>query len=205
VHRTVQCAPDSVRCLGWRAANWLLSKKVGGAAAIIYWAVRCGNRAHYNDRPRDHRATRGLHQLSPGRTGLSGVSPDCPVCHGCRSYDCSLSDGAPDCSVRPQTEGNNGLPNGAPTAPSCLRVIKGTPRRMEQYIKHPLNILRHRDFVYTHLVHRDRNSSTFLSCNSVVLFRVLVLVLRACCCCNSRSCVCCYSPPYSCVYLRSLV
>jgi hypothetical protein len=40
---------------------------------------------------------------------------------------------------------------------------------MEQYTKHLLNILRHRDFTFTHLVYRDRDSSTFLSCNSVVL------------------------------------
>jgi hypothetical protein len=48
---------------------------------------------------------------------------------------------------------------------------------MEQYIKHPLNILRRRDFAYTHLVHRVRDLSTFLSCNSAVLFRVLVSYL----------------------------
>jgi hypothetical protein len=82
---------------------------------------------------------------------------------------CSLSSGAPDCLVRPWIEGNNGLPNRAPTAPSCLGAIKGTPRRMEQYTKHPLNILRCRDFEFTHLVHCDRESSTSLSCNSVVL------------------------------------
>jgi hypothetical protein len=86
-----------------------------------------------------------------------------------------------------------GLPDGSPTAPSSLGAIKGTPRRMEQYTKHPLNILQRRDFANMHLVHRDRDSSTSLSCNSDVLFRVLVLVLCACCCCNSHSCVCCYS------------
>jgi hypothetical protein len=66
-------------------------------------------------------------------------------------------------------EGYYGLPNGAPTAPSCLRAIKGTPRRMEQYTKHLLNILSRRDFTFTHLVRCDRDSSTFLSCNFVVL------------------------------------
>jgi hypothetical protein len=113
---------------------------------------------------------------------------------------CSLSGGAPDCPVHPRTKGNQGLPNGAPTAPSSLGAIKGTPRRMEQYTKHPLNILQRQDFANTHLVHRDRNSSTSLSCNSVVLFLVLVLVLCACCCCNSRSCVCCYSPLLLCSF-----
>jgi hypothetical protein len=88
------------------------------------------------------------------------------------------------CPVRPRTEGNYGLPNGAPTAPSCLRAIKGTTRRMEQYTKHLLNILRRRDFAFTHLIHCDRDSSTFLSCNSDVLLScarsclVCVLVLQ---------------------------
>jgi hypothetical protein len=56
-----------------RSANWLLSGKVGRVAAIIHQTVRCGSRAHSNGRPRDQRTTRGLHQRSPGRTGLSGV------------------------------------------------------------------------------------------------------------------------------------
>jgi hypothetical protein len=111
---------------------------------------------------------------------------------------------APNSPVYPRTEGNQSLTNGAPTVPSSLGAIKGTPRRMEQHTEHPLNILQHRDFANTHLVHCDIDSSTSLSCNSVVLFRVLVIVLCACCCYNSRSCVCFYSP-YSCVHLRSFV
>jgi hypothetical protein len=39
---------------------------------------------------------------------------------------------APDCPVHPTTEGKNGLPDLLSTAPSCLRAIKGTPRRMEE-------------------------------------------------------------------------
>jgi hypothetical protein len=95
-----------------------------------------------------------------------------------------LSGGAPDCPVRPRTEGNYCLPNGAPTAPSCLGAIKGTPRRMEQYIKPLLNILRCRDLAFAHLIHCVRDLSTFLSCNFVVLLScarsrlVCVLVLR---------------------------
>jgi hypothetical protein len=83
------------------------------------------------------------------------VTTDCPVCHEGRGYNgrlrqkrkeiahCSLSGSALDCPVRPRTKGNNSLPNGAQTAPSYLGAIKGTPRRMEQYTKHPLNILRY--------------------------------------------------------------
>jgi hypothetical protein len=59
--------------------------------------------------------------------------------------------GAPDCPVRPRTEGKNCLPNGAPTAPTCLRAIKGTPKRMEQHTKPPLNILRRLYSASTHL------------------------------------------------------
>jgi hypothetical protein len=45
--------------------------------------------------------------------------------------------------------------------PSFLGAIEGTPRRMEQYTKHLLNILRRRDLVFAHLIHYDRDSSTF--------------------------------------------
>ena len=112
----------------------------------------------------------------------------------------SLSDGALDCPVRSLTESNYGLLNGAPTAPSCLGAIKWTPRRMEQYTKHLLNILRCRDFAFTHLVHSDRDSSTFLSCNSAVLLScarsclVCMLVLQL-----SLLCVLLF-PPYSCTH-----
>jgi hypothetical protein len=60
---------------------------------------------------------------------------------------------APDSPVHPRTEGKNCLPNGAPTAPSCLGARKGTPRRMEQYTKPPLNILRCLDTASTHPDH----------------------------------------------------
>jgi hypothetical protein len=109
------------------------------------------------------------------------VPPDCPVCHegrGCNGRlrqkrkeitHCSLSGGASDYPVRPETEGYYGLPNGAPTAPSCLGAIKGTPRHMEQYMKNPLNILRRQDFTFTHLVQCDRDLNAFLRFNSAVL------------------------------------
>jgi hypothetical protein len=68
---------------------------------------------------------------------------------------CSLSGAPPDSPVHRQTEGKNCLPNGVPTAPSCLGAIKRTPRRMEHYTKHSLNILRRIDSANTHLDHRD--------------------------------------------------
>jgi hypothetical protein len=66
-----------------------------------------------------------------------------------------MSGGALDYPVRHPTEGKNCLPNGTPKAPSCLEAIKGTPRRMEHYTKHLLNILRRLDSANTHLDHRD--------------------------------------------------
>jgi hypothetical protein len=124
---------------------------------------------------------------------------------GKETYDSSLSKLFLVLTLFQRTEGNYGLPNGVSTAPSCLGAIKGTPRRMEQYTKHPLNILRRQDFVFMHLVHRDRDSSTFLSCNSVVLVScarsclVCVLVLQL-----SLLCVLLF-PPYSCAHSRSFV
>jgi hypothetical protein len=66
-----------------------------------------------------------------------------------------MSGGAPDCLVRQPVEGKNCLPNGDPTAPSCLGAIKWTPRRMEHDTKPPLNILRCLDFANMHPGHRD--------------------------------------------------
>jgi hypothetical protein len=67
-------------------------------------------------------------------------------------------DRAPDkdcsCPVRHPTEGKNCLPNGIPTAPSCLGFIKGTPRCMEHNTKPPLNTLRRLDSATTQSDHR---------------------------------------------------
>jgi hypothetical protein len=107
---------------------------------------------------------------------------------------------APDSPVHPRTEGNQCLPNRALTAPRSLGAIKGTPRRMELKTKHPLNILQRRDSTNTQLFHCDTDLNTSLSCNSAVLFRVLFLVLYACCCYNSCLCVCFYSPLLVCSF-----
>jgi hypothetical protein len=53
------------------------------------------------------------------------------------------SGGAPDCPVHQAAEGKNCLPGMHSTAPSCLGAIKGTPRHMEEYIKHSLSIPKH--------------------------------------------------------------
>jgi hypothetical protein len=86
---------------------------------------------------------------------------------------CSLSGGALDCRVRQWTEGNQSLPNGAPSAPRSLGAIKGISRCVELHTKHSLNILQHLDFIIMHSFHCDRDLSTSLSCNFAALFYVL--------------------------------
>ena len=76
---------------------------------------------------------------------------------------------APDCPVRHETEGKDGLPDLFSTAPSCLGAIKGTPRRMEGEIKQTkqlLSILDHPHSVFAH-------PFVFLSDSSSVLVRTL--------------------------------
>jgi hypothetical protein len=134
-----------------------------------------------NGRPRDRHATRG-------RANGREETPDCPVCTG--HVRCAngaqicirqqRSDAlfmernrapdsvrcAPDCPVRPTTEGKDGLPDLFSTAPSCLGAIKGTPRRMEEYTKQPLSNLDHPHSVFAH-------SFVILSDSSSVLVRIL--------------------------------
>jgi hypothetical protein len=64
----------------------------------------------------------------------------------------ALFGGAPDCPVSPRTEGNQSLPNGVQTDPSCIGAIKGTPRCMERYTNHSLNIQQRRDIEFTCLL-----------------------------------------------------
>jgi hypothetical protein len=179
-----------------RSTNSLLSRKVGVAAAKI------------------HRTVRWVSSARASRTGLSDAPLDCPCATGLsgvprgswlqrlaspkkeRNRDCSLSGGEPDCSVRPQTEGNYCLPNGAPTAPSCLGAIKGTTRCMEQYNKHLLNILRRWDIAFAHLIHCVRDLSTFLSCNSVVLLS---------CACSRHVCMLVQRLAFVCVAIPTLL
>jgi hypothetical protein len=143
IHRTIQCAPD-----------YPVSQQ--------HPRQRSAARS-----TRNQRATRGQSQQSLGRTGLSdmhrtvsGVPSGPRVQRSAspkkeRNRALFMSSGAPDCPVGQRTEGKYCLPNGDPTAPSCLGAIKGTPRRMEQYTKTPLNILRRLDSASTHPDHCD--------------------------------------------------
>jgi hypothetical protein len=138
-------APDSVRCVRLALVNWLLSGLRQWRTAINHQTVRwCTGLSgeptvgRANGRPRNPRATRGKCQRLDG-------APDCSVCTGqCpvrqRLQDCNsrlrqirkeIRTG--QCPVRQATEGKNCLPGMHSMAPSCLRAIKGTPRRMEEY------------------------------------------------------------------------
>jgi hypothetical protein len=98
-----------------------------------------------------------------------------------------MSGGAPDCPVRHPTEGKYCLPRMPPTAPSCLRAIKGTPRRMEETPKHTLSILNHSHSVLAH-------SIDFLSDLSSVLVENFVLFILS----SSLRCVCAYCCGFVC-------
>src|SRR5699024_5673128 len=64
----------------------------------------------------------------------------------------TVSGGAPDCPVRQATEGKKCLRGMLSMAPSCHGAIKGTPRRMEEYIKHSLSIPKHPGFNSAHSI-----------------------------------------------------
>jgi hypothetical protein len=70
-----------------------------------------------------------------------------------------------ECPVRHPTEGKICLPRMPPTAPSCLGVIKGTPRRMEESPKHTLSILSLPHTVSAHLIDRVSDLSSVLVVN----------------------------------------
>jgi hypothetical protein len=86
VHRTVSGAQAGA------SMNSLLSGIVGDATAKIHQTVwcapdclvsqQCSRQRSTEKSARNQRATRGQRQRSPGRTGLSGVPPHCPVCQG---------------------------------------------------------------------------------------------------------------------------
>jgi hypothetical protein len=131
-HRTVRVRRRTVRCSSLATATYHVDKRQRSYGA--------------SDGPVPHTRWSGVPQKR--KTANQGI-----LCRVLCSY-CSLSGVPPDSPVHRQTEGKNCLPNGAPTAPSCLGAIKGTTRRMEQYTKPPLNILRRLDSANTHSDHR---------------------------------------------------
>jgi hypothetical protein len=151
-------------------------------SVIIHWTIYTRRRTvRCNSRPRasGHVSTRPTVNRLTGQSGALHRIVQCPPEAETSQSGDSLSRlarvqfavrCAPESPVHPRTEGNLGLPNGAP---SSLWAIKGTPRRMEHYTKPPLNILQRLDFASTHSFHCERDLSTSLSCNSAALFCVL--------------------------------
>jgi hypothetical protein len=95
--------------------------------------------------------------------------------------------------VRHSTEGKDGLPYWPPMAPSCLRAIKGTPRRMEEIHKHSLSILRHPDFVPAHSFRCVRDLSSIRVKDSLCCHLSSSLLLCAWVCCDL--CLVCVAHP----------
>jgi hypothetical protein len=161
VHRTVSGGvPDSVRCarLGSRElatlGNLLAAYGYNSLdCPVVHRTVRWANGCQSNGRPRNPRATRGARQRSAG-------APDCPVRQPARRSNGRLrqewKEIPPDMlqwlSGAPPDRRQE-LPSfWVPTAPSCLRAIKGTPRRMEESPKHTFSILNLPHSVSAHLI-----------------------------------------------------
>jgi hypothetical protein len=111
-----------------------------------------------------------------------------------------LFGGAPDSPVHHSTEGRNCLPSWSPTAPSCLGAIKETPRRMEEYTKHSLSILRLPDSAPTHLIRCVSDLSSIRVVNSLCCPLSSSLHWCVWLCCVFESCVCCFSPLLLCFF-----
>jgi hypothetical protein len=155
MHRTVQCTVRPNLC-SWvfLVLSVIIHRTVRMRPRTVcarHRTVRCTSRAtttyHVDQGPTIIWHTR------PSGAPQNRKSPNQAILCCILCTYCSLSGGAPDYPVRQRTEGKNCLPNGAPTAPSYLGAIKGTPRRMEQHTKPPLNILRRLDSASTHPDH----------------------------------------------------
>jgi hypothetical protein len=130
----------------------------------VWWCTRLSGEAtvgRANGRPRNPRTTRGR---ANGQKGHQTVrcAPDSVRCANDSEspmvgFAKEGKKSAPDCPVRQVTEGKNCLPGMLSTAPSCLGAIKGTPRRMEEYTKHPLSIPKHQDSNSAHSILCDSN------------------------------------------------
>jgi hypothetical protein len=138
-HRTVRCAPDSPL---HGPANCLLSRILAcigynspdhphGAPDSPVWqppTVSC----HVGRGP--------MVKWSTGQSGAPYRMVRCPqnMKPANHMIMCPCTVHHPVCTdslVHPWTEGNQGLPNGAPTTPRSLGAIKGIPRHMEIYTK----------------------------------------------------------------------
>jgi hypothetical protein len=150
VHQTVRCTvqPNSLLS-GFQPTSAKIHRTVRARRRTVRCTSRATATCHIGLGPTVMWCTGRSGAPTEAETNQSGDSLSRPACV-VFTVRC-----APDSPVRQRTEGNHGLPNGARTAPSSLGPIKGTPRHMEQTIKHPLNILRCLDSASTHSVHCD--------------------------------------------------
>jgi hypothetical protein len=151
-------------------------------------------------------------------TGLSGGAPDCPVSlqrprptvgyaiSGQRVARTNDRLGTPDCysSCLVVHRTTRQKASWSPTAPICLGAIKGTLKRMEQYTKHSLSILRHPDSASTHLIDCVSDLSSVWVVNSLCCVSSSSLGLCACVCCGLNL-VCVAFPPLLLYYLWSKI
>jgi hypothetical protein len=128
-----------------------------------------------------------VHRTCPVRQRLSGGQRSTALFkEGNRAPDSVRC--APDCPVRPTTEGKISLPDLLSTAPSCLGAIKGTPRRMEEKTKQLLSILDHPHSVFAHPFVIRSDSSSVLVRNCEIVFEL-----------DSWPCVCAFRCGFVCV------
>ena len=156
--------------------KWPLSGIRRRRTAKIHWTVRCAPDCPVSQRSAEPTVGRAICARHVAEPTVGRGAPDCPVCTGLsgvhrtvsgaptapnrqrsaapkqeRNPHRTVSGGAPDCPVRQSTEGKNCLPGMLSTASSCLRAIKGTPRRMEEKNKHSLSTLDHSHSILAHL------------------------------------------------------
>jgi hypothetical protein len=108
-----------------------------------------------NGRPRNLRVTHGLLQRSAGAPDYPVGNGQCPVRQSAQRSNSRICHFWKEITHRTchSTEGKDGLPSLSPTAPSYLRAIKGTPRRIEEISKHSLSILKHPYSAPAHSLH----------------------------------------------------
>jgi hypothetical protein len=139
VLRTILCASDIVRCTGWSSSELAALGKSPRALRLKFNglfgdAPDCPVSQHRScqwsaarstgdawPEPMVTRPHRTVSSVPRGPRAQRSASPEME-----RNRALFMPGGASDCPVRQPTEGKNCLPNGDPTAPSCLGAIKGT-------------------------------------------------------------------------------
>jgi hypothetical protein len=166
--------PDSVWCARLASSEKAVLRKNRRRMAIIHQTVRWCTGLSVEPTVASATVGRAIHRRRVVRANGRQGAPDCPMCtRQCpvrqlpRRCNGSLRQKRKEIGIRPSTvtvrwrTGLSGAPldrrQGWPSllasmAPSCLRAIKGTPRRMEEVPKLTRNILRLQDSNFTHSI-----------------------------------------------------